>query len=53
MVNINYIEICNKTKVGEGFIWFTGDFKNIHYLIIDIAGERFIITGKYKVLNLY
>ena len=48
LFNINSIEICNKTKISKGFIWFSGELNRIPYLIIDILGENIIRTGKCK-----
>ena len=51
--NRNSIEICNNTKVGKGFIWFTGELKRAPYLVIDILSDRSIKTGQEKAVNLY
>ena len=52
LFNISYIEICNKTRVGKGFVLFYGELKSPPYLIIDILGDRFIRTGHLKVIHL-
>ena len=52
LLNINYIEIHNKTKIGKGFILFTGELKSVPYLVIDIIYNRLMRTENCKVINL-
>ena len=52
LFNIDSIEIYNKTKLGKELICFNENVKSAPYYIIDILGNRFIKTGKYKLVNL-